>query len=69
MVDVKCDFCEVKAHGTIDELINVGWQKAIIDTTIGKERIKKTVIACKDHRGEFHKSIMAAFKPETKGAD
>ena len=61
MADVKCDFCDATAHGTMDNLVDNGWQRAKIDVTIGKRRTKKTITACSDHRGDFHKEIIKGF--------
>lgn len=62
MVNVKCDFCDATAHGTIDVLVGKGWQQAKIDMTVGNKRKKKTITACKDHKNNFLKEVQNAFK-------
>jgi hypothetical protein len=50
---VKCNFCSKTASGTIDSLIDQGWQRAII-----YKPIRKTITCCPEHFEEGKIEIM-----------
>lgn len=58
---VKCDFCSATAYGTRDELMDVGWARAVI---FAPGRI--TVTACFRHHEELKVKMVEVLGPKWK---
>jgi len=55
-VKVVCDTCGRTANGTVDELIDLGWSRAII-----RAPFKRTFTACWHHSGNLVVDLLSAF--------
>ena len=57
----KCDFCNIEAHGTRDELTNKGWARAVICAPV-----RITITACPQHHEELKAKIVGTLGPKWK---
>jgi len=53
---VTCDTCGRTAVGTVDELIALGWSRAIVQAPF-----RRTFTACWCHQGDLMMDMLAAF--------
>jgi hypothetical protein len=55
-VNVTCDYCDRTARGTLDELIEFGWSRAIFSAPF-----RRTFTACSHHQGDLVVDMLTAF--------
>lgn len=53
---VVCDTCGRTAHGTRDELSDLGWSRAVVC-----DPFRRTFTACWHHGGNIRVNVLAAF--------
>ncbi len=54
---VTCNFCDITATGTKDELMDKGWARAVIYAPV-----RKTITTCQNHYKEFNEMVMGTLK-------
>lgn len=48
-----CNFCDAIENGTVDQLIDKGWMRAVISAPV-----RKTITACPEHSTEFNAEVL-----------
>ncbi len=60
-MNVECDFCDCTDRGTVDQLIAMGWNRAVISAPI-----RKTITACRFHTTAFEEKIITVLNDARK---